>query len=91
MCFYFAATVIICRACTYFFLSRGKNQRGKEKLDRSGWVHDMDNHQQSESAPNAGRLQDLSGTCTAATAPESLYSLKDRIHRLEQHLVEKVE
>ncbi|XP_026449795.1 TNF receptor-associated factor homolog 1a-like [Papaver somniferum] len=71
--------------------TRGKNQRGKETLGQSGWVHEMDSHQQSESAPDAGHLQDLSGACTVAAGPESLYSLKDRIHWLEQHLVEKEE
>ncbi|KAI3979826.1 hypothetical protein MKX01_013921 [Papaver californicum] len=71
--------------------TRGKSQRGKETLGRSGWVHEMDSHQQSESAPYAGHLQDLSGACTVAGEPESLYSLKDRIHWLEQHLVEKEE
>ncbi|KAI3984803.1 hypothetical protein MKX01_039420, partial [Papaver californicum] len=71
--------------------TRGKNQRGKETLGRSGWVHEMDSHQQSESAPDARHLQDLSGAYTVAAEPESLYSLKDRIHWLEQHLVEKEE
>ncbi|RZC81330.1 hypothetical protein C5167_043908 [Papaver somniferum] len=71
--------------------TRGKNQRGTETLGQSGWVHEMDSHQQSDSAPDAGHLQDLSGACTVAAEPESLYSLKDRIHWLEQHLVEKEE
>lgn len=97
---YFAELLIFTRACTFlffssfsfsfFFFSREKNQRGKETLDQSGWVCDMDNHQQTESAPHAGRPKDLSGTSTAAAEPESFYSLKDRINWLEQHLVEKV-
>ncbi|KAF8401834.1 hypothetical protein HHK36_012780 [Tetracentron sinense] len=71
--------------------SRGKNQQGQEIRDRTSLAHETDN-QPSDPALDAGRLTDASGNfMEAEPESEAVLSLKDRIQRLEQNLVEKEE
>ncbi|KAG9445190.1 hypothetical protein H6P81_016530 [Aristolochia fimbriata] len=63
--------------------SRGKNQRSKSSRCHTTWVQDADNQAANPSS---------SSTNARGEGPESeavVLSLKDRIHRLEQSLVEK--
>ncbi|XP_068669726.1 TNF receptor-associated factor homolog 1b-like isoform X2 [Aristolochia californica] len=65
--------------------SRGKNQRNKSSRDHTTWVQDTDNQARDPASISIN---------TRGEGPESeavVLSLKDRIQRLEQSLVEKDE
>lgn len=73
------------------YYCRGKNQHKQNSGDWTGRGNDRDN-QRFYSTADTCHLHDSASCCTGdGLESDDVTSLKDRIHLLEQHSIEKVE